>query len=46
MGIGEGEGEIREWTLMDAKGGTPMRTALAVLPGQGRACSRRANGAR
>ena len=27
-GVGEGEGENREWTLMDAKGGTPMRTGV------------------
>ncbi len=25
-GVGEGEGENREWTLMDAKGGTPFRS--------------------
>ena len=28
MSTPEGEGENREWTLMDAKGGTPMRTGV------------------
>ena len=31
-GVGEGEGENREWTLGDVNGGTPLRTGVERFP--------------